>query len=294
MLRYTGDDSSSSGTTPATTLKMGSTGAAVTELQEKLNILGYGLSVDGSFGSATDAAVRDFQSKNGLTVDGIVGSATMAKINEKVNAAGSSTSGEWIQASDGRWWYRHSDGSYTANGWEKINGTWYYFDAEGWMVTGWVQVSGKWYYLQSNGAMAANAWIENLYYVGSDGAMLTNKMTPDGYIVGADGKWDGRDSWVKRLETALKAAGYNPGTIDNTATSATLAACPALKSGSTGTLVTLLQERLHYFFGITVSGGIDGSFGNGTATAVTTFQKNNGLSADGIVGTNTWKKLLAL
>ena len=54
---------------------------------------------------------------------------------------------QWIQAADGRWWYRHADGSYTRDGWERIGGEWYYFDAEGWMVTGWVQWSGDWYYL---------------------------------------------------------------------------------------------------------------------------------------------------
>ena len=42
----------------------------------------------------------------------------------------SKSSGNWIK-SDSRWWYKHSDGSYTTNGWEKIGGTWYYFDSEG-------------------------------------------------------------------------------------------------------------------------------------------------------------------
>ena len=92
----------------------------------------------------------------------------------------------------------------------------------------------------------------------------------------------------------LKDAGYNPGTIDGVAGSNTLAACPTLKSGSKGTLVTLLQERLYYFFGLAISGGIDGDFGTGTKNAVISFQKNCGLSADGIVGTNTWRKLLSL
>lgn len=162
------------------------------------------------------------------------------------------------------------------------------------MCTGWVLVNGKWYYLQSNGALVTNAWIDKLYYVGSDGAMYVNSMTPDGYIVDGSGKWDGRDAWVKRLQTALKNAGHNPGTIDGVAGPGTLAACPTLKYGNSGELVTLLQERLHYFFHITVSGGIDGSFGDGTKNAVIVFQSQNGLSADGVVGTNTWRKLLSL
>lgn len=65
--------------------------------------------------------------------------------------------GEWIQASDGRWWYRHTDGSYTTSSWEKINGEWYYFDKSGWMVTGWVYTDSTWYYChEENGN-----WIDN-------------------------------------------------------------------------------------------------------------------------------------
>lgn len=208
--------------------------------------------------------------------------------------AESASSGEWIQSSDGRWWYRHPDGSYTTNGWELINGTWYYFDAAGWMVTGWVLSNGKWYYCNASGAMVVNAWIDGLYYVGSDGAMLVNCMTPDGYIVDANGKWDGRDAWVKRLQTALANAGYNPGTIDGVAGPNTLSACPTLQYGSQGAIVTLLQERLYYYFGMSLSGGIDGSFGDGTKSTVISFQKNHGLSADGIVGQNTWRVLLGM
>ena len=48
----------------------------VRQLQTLLNKNGYNLAVDGSFGSKTLAAVKDYQSKNGLTVDGIVGTNT--------------------------------------------------------------------------------------------------------------------------------------------------------------------------------------------------------------------------
>ena len=65
------------------------------------------------------------------------------------------THGEWKRAADGtgRWWYRHSNGSYTVSSWEQINGKWYYFDPSGWMVTGWINVGGSSYYLGSDGAM---------------------------------------------------------------------------------------------------------------------------------------------
>lgn len=63
--------------------------------------------------------------------------------------------GEWIQKGN-RWWYKHTDGSYTTNNWEQIEGEWYFFDEEGWMCTGWIKspFSGKDYYLWSTGQMA--------------------------------------------------------------------------------------------------------------------------------------------
>lgn len=40
--------------------------------------------------------------------------------------------------------------------------------------------------------------------------------------------------------------------------------------------------------------GADGDFGSGTYDAVLAFQKENELKVDGVVGTNTWKKLLGV
>lgn len=55
-------------------LKIGAKGGAVISLQTLLNTkAGQGITVDGSFGSATDTAVRNVQRFFGLTVDGIVG-----------------------------------------------------------------------------------------------------------------------------------------------------------------------------------------------------------------------------
>ncbi len=64
-------------------LRYGSRGDAVKELQRMLNMVGYGLKVDGIFGRRTLAAVRDFQKKNLLVVDGIVGVRTWSKLISK-------------------------------------------------------------------------------------------------------------------------------------------------------------------------------------------------------------------
>ncbi len=50
----------------------------VKELQTDLNRFGFGVQVDGTFGSETEAAVRQFQLDHGLLPDGIVGPQTWA------------------------------------------------------------------------------------------------------------------------------------------------------------------------------------------------------------------------
>ena len=107
--------------------------------------------------------------------------ASTLAVNSPVSAqepiapkAYSHSNGSWIQ-SNGRWWYKHSDGSYTTNGWEQINGTWYYFDSEGWMKTGWFNEYGNWYYLDDSGAMKTGLQTigGNEYYLSTSGAMQT-------------------------------------------------------------------------------------------------------------------------
>ena len=90
-------------------------------------------------------------------------------------SASATTTGTWVQSSNGKWWYRYSDGTYPANGWAYINGYWYYFDASGWMQTGWLTLNGKKYYLGTSGAMAIG-WRQigsYWYYFWSGGSMAT-------------------------------------------------------------------------------------------------------------------------
>ena len=61
-------------------VQYGSQGNDVKELQKILNQSGYNLTEDGIFGTNTQNAVRDYQTKNGLTVDGIVGTNTWGSL----------------------------------------------------------------------------------------------------------------------------------------------------------------------------------------------------------------------
>lgn len=125
-----------------------------------------------------------------LTVRVQNGKATLLKTPQLVASAEKpAAQAAWVQ-SGSRWWYKHADGSYTTNGWEKINGTWYYFDQAGWMATGWVKDNGTWYYLKSSGAMATG-WYQvggKWYYSYASGALAVN-TTVDGYKVNHNGEW---------------------------------------------------------------------------------------------------------
>lgn len=66
-------------------------------------------------------------------------------------------------------------------------------------------------------------------------------------------------------------------------------ALPTLKQGSSGTDVKRAQGLLTAN-GVAIT--IDGDFGPKTKTSTITFQKSKGLVADGIIGQNTWTKLL--
>lgn len=62
-------------------LNAGFSVAYIAAIQGKLNRLGYQLATDGARGPASQAAIRDFQGKNGLVVDGLPGPATNAKLD---------------------------------------------------------------------------------------------------------------------------------------------------------------------------------------------------------------------
>lgn len=66
---------------------------------------------------------------------------------------------------------------------------------------------------------------------------------------------------------------------------------PTIRKGSTGEDVKYCQELLQALDYDIGSSGADGKFGNKTREAVIAFQKDHGLSADGVVGPLTWDAL---
>jgi len=66
---------------------------------------------------------------------------------------------------------------------------------------------------------------------------------------------------------------------------------PLERRGSMGVYVCIIQDSLNIVQGAGLT--IDGNFGPLTNAAVVRFQANNRLTADGIVGCNTWRALMS-
>ena len=65
---------------------------------------------------------------------------------------------------------------------------------------------------------------------------------------------------------------------------------PIIRQGSRGVYVCIAQDALTTLGYET--GGLDGVFGQITRNSVISYQSNNGLTADGIIGNITWNRLM--
>ena len=90
-------------------VQYGSQGNDVKELQKILNQNGYKLTEDGIFGTNTQNAVRDYQTKNGLDVDGIVGTNTWGSLLGGSNSTTTNTTTNTSTTNNG---FKYDDFSY--------------------------------------------------------------------------------------------------------------------------------------------------------------------------------------
>ena len=103
----------------------------------------------------------------------------------------------WQQI-DGKWFYFGSDG-YMLTDWQKIDGVWYYFGESGVRRSGWQKIDGEWYYFDEDGMMQIG-WYqigEKWYHFNDGGVMqsLWNKIGDYWYYLGTDGAM--RTGWIK-------------------------------------------------------------------------------------------------
>ena len=118
-------------------------------------------------------------------------------------------------------------------------------------------------------------------YIGN-GTVIEAEGTIKGVITSkVNGKWS---HWGE-----LKGVDY--GTEPTPTPTPTPETKPTLRRGSSGKYVTLAQTELinkGYSCG---KFGADGEFGAATETAVKAFQRDHGLTVDGVIGKNTWAAL---
>ncbi|HEU4326269.1 MAG TPA: N-acetylmuramoyl-L-alanine amidase [Roseiflexaceae bacterium] len=106
------------------------------------------------------------------------------------------------------------------------------------------------------------------------------------YTLTADGIFgSGTESAVKSFQTSR---GLTADGIVGAQTWEGLVA--TVRRGDSGEAVRAVQSQL-VSKGYSLS--VDGAFGSGTESAVKSFQTSRGLSADGVVGPDTWSKLVA-
>ena len=306
--------SSSSSSSSATRLEKGSTGSDVKDLQTKLKKLGYyDAYVDGDYGDTTVAAVKAFQKKYNLTADGIAGKETLKKLDSVYKNADSDKDDDSLRMGD--------SGSAVKDLQTKLKKLGYYdgtVDSTfGSGTYAAVKAFQKKYNLTADGVAGS----ETLKKLDSAYKNADSDKDDDSLRKGATG------SAVKDLQTKLKKLGFYNASIDGDYGDTTVAAVKAfqkkynltadgvagsetlkkldtayknadsntstdddsLRKGATGTAVKTLQTNLKKLGFYTAY--VDGSFGSTTESAVKAFQKKYGLTADGVAGSATLKKI---
>ncbi len=306
--------SSSSSSSSTTRLEKGSTGSDVKELQTKLKKLGYyDAYVDGDYGDTTVAAVKAFQKKYNLTADGIAGKETLKKLDSAYKNADSAKDVDSLRMGD--------SGSAVKDLQTKLKKLGYYdgtVDSTfGSGTYAAVKAFQKKYNLTADGVAGS----ETLKKLDSAYKNADSDKDDDSLRKGATG------SAVKDLQTKLKKLGFYNASIDGDYGDTTVAAVKAfqkkynltadgvagsetlkkldsayknadsntstdddsLRKGATGTAVKTLQTNLKKLGFYTAY--VDGSFGATTESAVKAFQRKYGLTADGVAGSATLKKI---
>ena len=252
---------------PGTPLRRGSTGNSVQQLQFWLQQLSEfdpslpDLTVDGVFGSGTEAAVKAFQKKYGLLDDGVVGRMTWDAIYAQYLSL-------------------QNDVNQSANGYP---GTPLRNGSRGDSVRKvqfWLRI------VASNYSSITAPAVDGIFGSGTEAAVRAFQrefgLTADGVV--------GPATWQKMYEiygdvtNQLLAPNQRPGTYPGS----------PLRQGSTGRAVREAQYYLvlaSAYYSSIPRINIDGEYGPATAAAVRAFQALFGLTQDGVIGPATWAAL---
>lgn len=300
-----------SGNIPTTAeLRPGSSGQAVTQLQNRLKALGfYNGAITGFYSRLTEAAVRDFQRSRGLSVNGIVGPTTASALQG--NTPGTLTNVTLLQ--------RGSRGSAVTQLQNRLQAvgvysgpvTGYYgqlteaavrrFQQTKGLTVNGIAGSTTLAALQGNSPRNSSSDTVAQLRPGSNGLAVTqlqNRLKAVGVYNGPVTGYYGQ-----LTEAAVRDFQRSRGlSINGVAGSTTLAALQGvsgnsntsvaivpLQRGDRGSRVKSLQERL-----ITLgyyTGQRDSIFGPQTEAALKRYQQDRGLVANGIAEANTFASL---
>lgn len=249
----------------------------VLKVQERLKALGYyGGNLDSTFGYTTKQAVDAFQRRNNLKADGVVGPITWAKMMDAgaipapVAPPGATPVPviPEVPAPATLKLMMGSTGLQVQQLQQKLIDLKYYGGP----------LDGKYGYSTVNAVRAFQA---------------ANKLAKVDGVVGPA-------TWNKLFDgSAIEKPAATPvpdvPSLDPTDPKPTPTPTPVpairVQYGQKGALVKQLQERLRdtgYY-----TGPIDSSFGYSTYRAVRSFQSHNNLKVDGIVGKQTWDRLMS-
>ena len=236
------------------TLNYGDEGTFVTALQEALTeLLYYKSTVDGKYGSATQAAVQTFEKRNGLTIDGVADQELLYLMFEGTpkNYNGYRKNIKTVPPIYGVTMEYGDKGELVKQLQTRLQELGYY-DGE---ITGTFNRATE---------TALEAFQEKMG-ITEDGVATTDVQT---ILYSASA----RSATELVTPTPIPTATLQPPS-------------DTVRIGDSGDDVTLVQSRL-YTLGY-YDGKIDGKFGSGTYEAVLTFQECNFLTADGICGSET-------
>ncbi|MEG2832991.1 MAG: peptidoglycan-binding protein [Ruthenibacterium sp.] len=257
---------------PGTPLRRGSTGNSVKLMQFYLRIIAQNntaipvITADGSFGAATENAVRTFQSFYGLTVDGIVGRVTWNKIYEVYTGLLND-----LLAPSAR------PGTYP--------GTALRVGSSGQSVK---EVQYYLYLLSAYYASIPRIAYDGLFGSATKAAVIAYqtlfKLTPDGIIGPAT--WNSIYAQFSKLRL-----------LDGPVRAFYVLAYPGyvIQPGISGEMVRFVQFMLGYigafYEGITPIPALSGIFDTETGLSVQSFQREFGLPVTGTVDAATWNAM---